>query len=368
MLLYTPNYIKFIGYYTICIFSYKNLQNIAKWFLNYFFHAILKYMNVLVVGSSLIDFFIRIENNDQIEISDNRVSFPLGAKLPIDIKSLSLGGNSTNVASALTNLSISTSLYTYLGNDPLSKHIKEKMNEKNIELLTNEIDTTTGSLSLIFDFPTDRIIFSHHNVADYDFDESKVNKKPDIIFLTSIGKRWENAYEKVLDYAQKNNIPIAFSPGSQQLRNMNEVFIKTVKASKYLLCNLDEARKITEVLSGNKIDDTKELLTELKSFGFDTLSITDGSNGAYAVDINNTIYKVNSVKPEGFEKTGAGDAYAGAFLAAILLEKGVMEAMRWGVLNAMGEMKHVGAQTGQLKLDEIEKQSHENKDLVVEKI
>lgn len=368
MLLYIPNYIKFIGYYTIRIFSYKNLQNIAKWFLNCFFHAILNYMNVLVVGSSLIDFFIRIENSDQIEISNSKVSFPLGAKLPIDIKSLSLGGNSTNVASALTNLSIKTFLYTYLGNDPLSKHIKEKMGEKNIELLIDGIDTTTGSLSLIFDFPTDRIIFSHHNVADYDFDENKVNEKPDVIFLTSIGNRWETSYEKILDYAQRNNIPIAFSPGSQQLRNMNEVFIKTAKASKYLLCNLDEARKITEALSGNKIEDTKQLLTELKSYGFDILSITDGSNGAYAVDSNDTIYKINSVKPEGFEKTGAGDAYAGAFLAAILLEKGVMEAMRWGVLNAMGEMKQIGAQTGQLKLNEIEKQSLENKNLVVEKI
>ena len=127
-------------------------------------------MNVLVVGSILIDFFIKIENSNQIEIKDNKVILELGAKFPIDIKSLSLGGNSTNVARALNNLSIKTSLYTYLGDDPLSKHIKEKMEEKNIELLIDEINTTTGSLSLIFDFPTDRIIFSHHNLSDYNFE------------------------------------------------------------------------------------------------------------------------------------------------------------------------------------------------------
>src|SRR3989344_6411261 len=235
-------------------------------------------MNVLVVGSSLIDFFIKIENSDQIEIKDNKVILELGAKFPIDIKSLSLGGNSTNVARALNNLSIKTSLYTYLGDDPLSKHIKEKMEEKNIELLIDEIDTTTGSLSLIFDFPTDRIIFSHHNTSDYNFDPAKISQKPDFIFLTSIGNKWEDAYEKVVTYAQENSIPFAFSPGSQQLRNINETFLKTVRAANILMCNMDEAKMISEALGKKPNENVKDLLLDLKENGFDILSITDGAN------------------------------------------------------------------------------------------
>lgn len=324
-------------------------------------------MNVLVVGSSLIDFFIQIENNSDIEITEKKVSIPLGAKLPIDIKSLSLGGNSANVASALQNLSISPSLYTYLGDDPLSKHIKEKMEEKNIELLVEGIETTTGSLSLIFDFPTDRIIFSHHDFASYGFDESKVTIKPDYIFLTSIGNEWEGAYEKVMQYAEKNSIPIAFSPGSQQLKNMNEVFAKTIKVSKILLCNIEEAKKIDEYINKNDSNDPRRLLVSIKSNGPDILSITDGGKGAYAIDISNNAYKINSPEPNGFEKTGAGDAYAGAFLAAILYEESTENAMRWGTVNALGEMKQVGAQTGQLTLEQIKIESA-NKNLIVEKI
>lgn len=324
-------------------------------------------MNVLTIGSSLIDFFIQIEDNDQIEIKDNKVSLPLGAKFPINIKSLSLGGNSTNVASALNNLSISTSLYTYLGNDPLSKHIRELMEEKNIELIIDQIDTTTGSLSLIFDFPTDRIIFSHHNKSEYNFDKEKINTKPDFIFLTSIGNTWENAYEKVLSYAEENNIPFAFSPGSQQLRNMNEIFLKTVKSAKILMCNLDEARKINESLGG-KSNEAKAILLNLKSSGIEVLSITDGENGAYSLGADEQIYKINSPKPQGYEKTGAGDAYAGAFLAAFLYNKDLETAMKWGILNALGEMKKIGAQTGQLNLEQIEKEATERDDLIVKKI
>lgn len=323
-------------------------------------------MNVLVVGSSLIDFFIKIENSDQIEIKDNKVILELGAKFPIDIKSLSLGGNSTNVARALNNLSIKTSLYTYLGDDPLSKHIKEKMEEKNIELLIDEIDTTTGSLSLIFDFPTDRIIFSHHNTSDYNFDPAKISQKPDFIFLTSIGNKWEDAYEKVISYAQENNIPFAFSPGSQQLRNMNETFLKTVKAANILMCNMDEAKMISEALGKNPNENVKNLLLDLKGDGFDILSITDGANGAYAVDKENNIYKITSIESNGHEKTGAGDAYAGAFLAAYLLGNSFETALKWGVLNAIGEMKQVGAGTGQLTLEQIEQETANHQELRVE--
>ncbi len=311
-------------------------------------------MNVLSVGSCLIDFFVSIEKSAHLEISDGKITLPLGAKVPISLKTLSLGGNSANVTSALHNLSIPTALYTYLGTDPLSKHIREKMKEKEIELIVEDIETTTGSLSLIFDFPTDRIIFSHHNVAEHVFDETKIHTTPDLIFLSSIGKVWERAYEQVLAYAQKNNIPIALSPGSLQLKSMNDVFIQTISTAKILLCNMEEAQRIHKALGGEEIKDPKKLLLSLKEKNFDILSITDGENGAYAIGSANTVHHVDSPKPEGYEKTGAGDAYAGAFLAAHLHKKDITDAMRWGIVNALGEMKQPGAQTGQLMFSQIE--------------
>ncbi len=323
-------------------------------------------MNVLVVGSCLIDFFVRVKDLEQVEIKDKRVSFPLGAKIPIDIKSFSLGGNSANVSSALEKLSISTSLYTYLGGDPLSKHIRGKMEERDIKLLVEDIDTTTGSLSLIFDFPSDRVIFSHHNIAAHGFDAEKVTEKPDIIFLTSIGKEWTGAYEKVLSFASSNNISLAFSPGSQQLREINETFLNTVRQSKILMCNMEEAKIINKALNSSEIENPKELLLKLRTNNFEILSITDGADGAYATNESGNVYKINSPETDGYEKTGAGDAYAGAFLAAYLHKKSIEDCMRWGVFNAIGEMKQIGAQTGQLSLEEMETANSDNQDIKVE--
>ncbi len=311
-------------------------------------------MNVLVVGSSLFDVIIPLEENQHLKIEGNRAYFALGDKIPIDIKAFSIGGNAPNVASALKKLEIQSSFYTYLGKDPLSVFIKEKLSQEGITVHHEDTNSDNGPISLIFNFPTDRTIFSHHPEHDHGFDPSKLSDKPSHIFLTSIGKTWESAYEKVLEYAHRENIPIALSPGSQQMKNMNETFVKTVHQSKMLFCNMEEARMIHTQLSGSDIENPKELLLNIRNNGFELLSVTDGGNGAYASDTDGKIYKAQTLKPDGHEKTGAGDAYAGAFLAAYIHGSDIPTCMKYGVLNAMGVMSHVGAHTGQLTRQQME--------------
>lgn len=316
-------------------------------------------MHVLVVGSSLIDLFINIEASEKVKLIGQTVTLTLGDKIPVDIKALSLGGNGGNVAAALKKLEIPTSFYTSLGDDVLSGHIKNSLENEGVKVIVEHEQTTTGSLSLILDFKADRIILSHHNTSNHSFNSSKIENLPDVIFLTSIGKTWEEAYEKTLEYAGLKNIPIAFSPGSTQLQNINETFIKTVHRSKMLFCNMEEARIINERLSGQKIEDSKQLLLNLKNYGFELLSITDGASGAYCVEKTGKVYKIESVKTNGTEKTGAGDAYAAAFLASYLQQKDIAECMKRGVLNSLGVMSGIGAHTGQLKLNEMDTKEKE---------
>ena len=315
------------------------------------------YMLVLTIGSSLFDAIVALEDNPHITIENNKATFSLGDKIPVDIKAFSIGGNAPNVASALTKLKLDNVLYTYLGTDALSEFVLNQLDKENIRTYCETTTAVTGPLSLIFDFKEDRSIFSHHPECEHGFDESKVTQKPDCIFLTSIGKVWEGEYKKVLNYAQSQNIPVAFSPGSQQMKNINETFIKTVHQSKMLFCNMEEAKIIHEKVSGNQVSDLKEFLLDLKSYGFELLSITDGKNGYYVVDCENKIYKIGTIEPDGHEKTGAGDAYAGAFLASYLEEKDISECMKRGVLNSAGVMSHIGAHTGQLSKEQMEEKS-----------
>lgn len=315
-------------------------------------------MNVLVIGSSLFDVIIPFENNSHVTVENNKATFSLGDKVPIDIKAFTIGGNAPNVASALRKLEIPSVFYTYLGEDALSHFIRDTLQEEGIKLHYENTSAKTGPLSLIFNFPTDRTIFSHHPNYEHTFDAEDI-EQPTHIFLTSIGSPWEKAYEQILSYANEKHIPIAFSPGSSQMKNMNETFVKTIHQSKMLFCNMEEARSINEHLSGSAIIDPKELLLNLKNSGFELLSVTDAANGAYAIDKDSNVYKIPTMKPEGHEKTGAGDAYAGAFLAAYIEGKDIPTCMERGVLNSLGVMSHVGAHTGQLTKDEMQKKSEE---------
>ncbi len=316
-------------------------------------------MRALVVGSSLFDAIISLENNPHVTVVDKKATFSLGDKIPVEIKAFSIGGNGANVASSLQKLGIENTFYTYIGQDALSQFIARQLSEEGLTVCQEVVDSKDGPLSVIFDFETDRTIFSHHPEYDHIFDETKITEKPEVIFLTSIGRRWEGAYEQVLSYALKENISVAYSPGSAQMKDINETFIKAVHQSKMLFCNMEEARIINEKLSGNKIEDIKELLLNLRNYGFELLSITDGGNGSYAVDQNGKIFKIGTLIPDGHEKTGAGDAYAGAFLASFLQGLDTSECMKRGVLNSVGVMSKIGAHTGQLKTDEMERKSAE---------
>jgi sugar/nucleoside kinase (ribokinase family) len=55
------------------------------------------------------------------------------------------------------------------------------------------------------------------------------------------------------------------------------------------------------------------------------------------------------------ERTGCGDAFASAFLAAIMDNVTIPEAMRWGTANAASVIGRVGSQAGLLTKTEIEK-------------
>jgi len=211
--------------------------------------------------------------------------------------------------------------------------------------LPKNVKLSVSSMSFILNLDKDRIIFSHHSDERCAFDEKRLRDKFDVIYLGSMGDGWEAAYEKVLSYAKSNNASIAFAPGSHQLGDINDVFLETLKNSKLLMCNMSEARKITDTKQLTR-EDPSETLRNLKSLGPEMLSITEGNKGAYAVDFSGNIFHIDALVIDSHEKTGAGDAYASGFLAAIIKGKNASEAMVWGSVNAYSVMQETGAQNG----------------------
>jgi ribokinase len=307
-------------------------------------------MDCLIVGSSVTDFFTEIAPGDHASVSNKTVTFHLGDKVPIQISKQVMGGNGMNVSVGLSRLEVPVSFYTYIGNDEYARQI-EAFLEKEKVTVYSEKDSETSDLSFILDIKDDRIIFSHHPLRDHGF-ISPEEKKFDVIFLSSIGDKWEDAYEKVINYASYSQTPIVFSPGSRQISDLNDIFFSALHASKYILINKDEAIEILEKF-GSSHTDIQSILKGLYQLGPKIISITDGANGAYAYDGVESYHIESLPKEEKTEKTGAGDAYASGFLAALFQEQTIPEAMKWGSLNARSVMKEIGAQEELLTKQEM---------------
>lgn len=315
-------------------------------------------MHVLVVGSSVVDLFMTLDS-EHFEVVDKKVQLELGDKIPSEIKKLALGGNGSNAAVGLTRLEIPTSFFTYLGGDILSQEITNSLSSEGVALLAQK-DNGTTSLNIIFDFETDRIIFTHHQKRQHNF--TLQDKNFDYVYLHSIGNPWEDAYRQVLDYVKSNNIPLAFSPGSAQIENINDVFEDVLKSSKIFFSNRQEAAKIAKI--ENPETDIKEIIMAVKNLGPQIVSVTDGSDGAYAMDTDNNTYFIKPSPEKGVEKTGAGDSYASAFFAAMLHGQNLPTAMSWGVHNAESVMKQVGAQAGLLTKSQLDEELKKSDNLM----
>lgn len=316
-------------------------------------------MKALVVGSSIVDVLLYLDDPSKVTITDTDLSFKLGDKIPLSHTVFEIGGNGANVAVALQNFGIETSFYTYLSTDALSSYLKSKLLERGLTMVSPESNTEKSPVSLVLNLPQDRVILSYHPEAEHEFTPTIEAPRFDTMYITSISNKWERAYEQILEFATKNSIKIAFSPGSKQMENMNDTFKKTLRASTYLFINLDEAKKILAAFD-HRAESVKDILNMLLTLGPSVVSVTDGKNGAYSLTRETDALFLPPFGEGGGEKTGAGDSYASAFLSAILNGEAVADAMRWGGINAHFVMQIPGAQNGLLNKDETRTLCDEN--------
>ncbi len=303
-------------------------------------------MHVLVVGTSVVDLFLDIDP-DHVKNENGKITFTLGDKVPSSIKKSAIGGNGANVSVGLTRLEIPVTFYTYLGNDFFSHEIESGLTSEGVELDVERHNDTNSPLHIVLDFPEDRIILANYSKNAHEFTPKQSHF--DFMYLTSIPDSWEGAYKTILDFAKKNNIPIAFSPGTRQIENKNDLVLDAIKSSKIYFSNREEAVRVSSIeYPVSSKEDIKRLLFDMKKLGPEVVSITDGPRGAYAVDSQNNCFYVTSAPTKGTEKTGAGDAYAAGFFASYLHGNDVPQAMKWGAAISGSVMEHIGAQTGLL--------------------
>lgn len=306
--------------------------------------------DVICVGSAKMDAFLSIPHASlHVKLNkDNELCIKSGEKIELDNISFLLGGNASNVSVGLSRLQYNSAIFAEVGDDDFSQIVIKSLNKEKVSTKFLKVEKNNRtSLSIIINFKAERTIFSEHIERKHDFSFDKLSAK--LVYLTSLGNKWEEAYNKTFDFIKNNNIKLVFNPGTLQLEKGYEAIKNVLEYSEIFFVNKQEAQSLTSVT-----DDMKKLLEDIKKLGPKIVVITDGENGSYLLDGDGNYFNQPIIKVNVVEKTGAGDAFASGFLGAFILGHDLQTAMLWGAKNSSSVIQKIGAQSGLLSKSEIE--------------
>lgn len=317
-----------------------------------------RHYSVITVGESTIDAFMKLAEPKALHSDGEHggVCFKLGDKIDVDKYDFSIGGNATNVAVGLTRLGVKSTLVSETGDDEFSIKIRNLLASEHIERLWVNQVHGVSNFAVIINYGGDRTIFVQDVEREHDFQFEDVTA--DWVYITSLGRSWQEPYKKSVEFAQKTKAKIAFNPGSRQLREGDETVKFVIKHADILFVNKEEGEHFVNGAkkkdSPNNQEYIEELMGKLAKLGPKMIVMTNGKHGSYVRDEAGKFYFEEMAPGKVVERTGAGDGYASGFLAAYLHKAPLQQAMHWGSVNAASVVGHIGAQAGLLTKEEME--------------
>ena len=289
------------------------------------------------------------ELNCSLDRENCLLSLNFAEKIPLREIHHAVGGNAANAAVGGARLGMETAIMSIVGNDDASKRAICKFENENVSLdyLTRD-KITNQSIALVY--KGERTILVHHEPRRYIF---KVDRGTQWIYLTSMGRGGEEIVHDVAQYTEAHNASIVFSPGTYQLKLGPRPYGIILQSAHTIILNKEEAIQYTR---GTDKEDIKDLLDKLLALGPERAVITDGERGSYASD-GEQYWHCQVFPAERIEATGAGDAYASAFAAAMFYGLSIDDAMRWGSINSASVIGRIGPQGGLLNKMQLEHRS-----------
>jgi len=313
-------------------------------------------IDFLAIGDIVIDAFIKLKDAHVTCKIDNtacEICMAFGDKIPYESVDVVNGvGNGPNAAVSAARLGLSSACLTNIGDDLNGQDCLNALKADNV--ITDYVTTHSGQKTnyhYVLWFQVERTILVKHTAFDFKFpnlDSIEIGW----IYLTSLADNSLPYQLEIAEYVKNHpNTKLAFQPGTFQIKLGKDILKEIYANTEIFFCNLEEAQKILNIESR----DVATLAKGLHELGPKIVAISDGPNGAYASDGTDIWY--TPIYPDtapAVDRTGAGDAFASTFTAAIGLGKSVPEALAWGPINSMSVVQHVGAQKGLLPREKLE--------------
>lgn len=319
----------------------------------------MKQVDILCVGDVVTDAFIKLYD-DQAHVYDNDhgswIAMQYGGKIPFDhVEEKQAVGNASNAAVSFARLGLASGLEANVGGDRAGREIIEKLHGEGVDTHLVRINPDKSSnYHYVLWYKEERTILIKHEEYDYHWPKLKPKETPQWIYFSSISEDAIDFHDELAEWLEENpNVKMAFQPGTFQMKAGIDRLQRIYQRTEVLILNREEAVDI----SGGDYHDIHDLMNRLHSYGPKVVVITDGPDGAYASDGDTRLKMPLYPDPEPpKERTGAGDAFASTFVAALVKGNSLEGALQWAPINSMNVVQYVGAQDGLLgqdKLDEL---------------
>ena len=313
-------------------------------------------MDFLAVGDTTVDEFIKLKDahiNCNVNHQDCTISMKWGDKIPYDSSTLVPGvGNAANAAVAIARLGLSSGFISNVGNDRYGEEILATFAREGIDTKYIAVhDGIPTNHHYVLWYGAERTILIRHEA--YPYRMPKECAPPKWTYLSSTGENAGAFHAELAAWLIAHpETKLAFQPGTFQIKMGRDALKGLYAATEVFACNKEEAQNILGV---GEID-IKTLLKNMHSLGPKIVLITDGRNGAYAFDGTQMLKVPMYPDPKPpVDRTGAGDAMASTFVAALALGKPLQEALLWGPINSMAVVQEIGAQKGLLSREALER-------------
>ena len=270
------------------------------------------------------------------------------------------GGKGANQAVAASRLGADVQMIGCIGNDEFGKNALINLKNENVgTTYIRVIDDIPSAVAIIIrTFKDNRIILDSGanellSAEDLDTFMLKHNVKGSL-FLAQLENNPEEVY-KALKKAKTSGMITIFNP-APAIKIPDEIY----GIIDYLIVNQSESEILTGInpLTENECINVYQILKEK---GIKNLIITLGVLGSFVINETEN-KKIDGVKVETVDSTGAGDAYIGAFSYSIANNNSITKACEFASYASALAVTKVGAQIPLPSLDEVNcfKRSKEN--------
>ncbi len=315
-------------------------------------------LDFVAIGDTVVDAFIRLKADNahttcRVDTNTCELCMPFGAKVPFDfVKVCYAVGNSANACVSASRLGLKSALITNLGSDDDgAKCLASLKNDGVSTKYIKQYDGIKTNYHYVLWYDAERTILIKHEVFPYTLPLGTTG--PKWLYLSSLGETSLSFHHEIASYiAAHPETKLVFQPGTFQIKLGYEELKDIYAHTEVFFCNVEEARLI---LKTGELE-PKNLVKMMTTLGPKIIVVTDGPNGAYVYDGENSWFMpiYPDIAPP-YERTGAGDSFASTFIAALALGKTPSEAITWAPINSMSVVQKVGAQEGLLTQEQLKK-------------